>query len=350
MLQVTRVIAPILLLAVTVLAATAQNQQAPTLHTNEAFVDETLRSSTLAIGDPKAVFIYILANLPTRVKVYPTENFYYFRFTHNGVPYAGNIRLDPNDRDAGKVHFVYFQQMTAWRQEGSEGHALFDAASGVIVERIEPLAYRVSYGQTAVVFALNDLSGVKMPAAQIGPREQYLGLIFDEAAIRFFLVFNSKLKLFHYVLDETSGVADELYRSKRTDRILIGRRTGFAFYRDHRLDRKILIGAYELNSLVNNYYDGPFDQLPENFIVGEELREAMIASDPVVKGQIDRLGNYTDGGGRFVIHPYMLYTTERDLYRIDRCAVRRKRSPEYYRCFVVPATGAPSPSRRKKRP
>ena len=35
-----------------------------------------------------------MSQLPERVKVYPTENYYYFGFLHDGIRYAGNIRLD----------------------------------------------------------------------------------------------------------------------------------------------------------------------------------------------------------------------------------------------------------------
>src|SRR5262249_14882922 len=112
-------------------------------------------------------------------------------------------------------------------------------------------------------------------------------------------------------------------------------RTGFAFYRDHRLDRKILIGAFEANSEVNNYFDGPFDQLPENFIEGEILRQAIVESDPHVKGKIDRLGHYLDGKGRYGIHPYVLYRKESELAVVHRCANdRRIQSTAYYKCFV----------------
>jgi hypothetical protein len=45
------------------------------------------------------------------------------------------------------------------------------------------------------VFELNDLSNVKPPPGAFGPDEAYLGPVFDESAIRFFLVFNRKLKL-----------------------------------------------------------------------------------------------------------------------------------------------------------
>jgi hypothetical protein len=222
----------------------------------------------------------------------------------------------------------------------------------VLVERMDRLLYRVSHKGKTVVFALNDLSEVKPPPSIIGPDEKYLGPVFDESAIRFFLVYNSKLKVFHFILDESGKVADEFFKAARADRILIGRRTGFAFYRDHRLDRKILIGAFEANSVLNTYFDGPFDQLPENFIEGETLRDAIIDYDPSVKGKIGRLGQYADGSGRYVIHPYMLYRKESDLYGVYRCAISKaKRAADYYRCFDLDeaAKGSEPVSKPKKK-
>src|SRR5262249_51500633 len=157
------------------------------------------------------------------------------------------------------------------------------------------LTYRVSYKNKAVVFSLNDLSGARPPGGVLGSDEEFLGPVFDESGLRFFFVFNKHLKAFHFILDETVAVADELNPIKQTDRIVIGRRTGFAFYRDHRSDRRILIGAFEGNVNVNNWFDGPFDQLPENFIEGEALRSAIIAADPEAEGKIGRLGHYNNG-------------------------------------------------------
>src|SRR5260370_1380613 len=81
--------------------------------------------------------------------------------------------------------------------------------------------------------------------------------IFQQSSLRFFLVYNSKLKLFRYILAGTVQVTDEFVPSRRTDRIIIGNRTDFAFYLDHRLDRKILIGVFEGHARANNYFDGP---------------------------------------------------------------------------------------------
>jgi hypothetical protein len=312
----------------------------PAVVTNETYVNEAVRSAGFDLADPLAVFAFVLNSLPQRVNVYPTENFYYFRFMHDGVPVSGNIRLDVLDRDQGTVRFAYFEDHADWKKDGREQAIALGASHGVIVERLEPLHYRVSYRGKLVEFVLNDVSQHKPPPAIVGRDEVVIGPIFDESAMRFFLVFNAKQKTFHYLLDETGSVADRLVPSAKTDRILIGTRTGFAFYRDHRLDRKILIGAFDMNSRLNNYFDGPFDQLPENFIEGDILRDAIIAADPEVKGEIDRLGHFLDGSGRYAVHPYMLYKKVDDLYVMHRCATdRRVPAAAYYRCFVIVISG-----------
>jgi len=308
---------------------------APRLYTNESFVEEATRPAKLAIGDPLAVFAFVLNSLPDRVKVYPTENYYYFSFVDRHVRYAGNIRLDVLDRDQGKVHFAYYEDLAEWKNEEPVTHVVLDRAHGVAVEKIAPLAYRITYYNKSVVFELNDLSGVKPPPGALAADEIYLGPVFDESAIRFFLVFNRRLKVFHYLLDETIEVADQLVRLPDTDRILIGKRTGFAFYRDHRLNRKILIGVFEGNSRVNNYYDGPFDQLPDNFIEGEALREAIVAVEPHLAGKIDRYGISPGGADRYLIGPYRHYRYDADLLVFHRCATNPRIATErYHQCFV----------------
>jgi hypothetical protein len=166
--------------------------------------------------------------------------------------------------------------------------------------------------------------------------------------VRFFLLFNKRLKIFHFVLDE-AVTADQFFSPPATDRILIGKRTGFAFYRDHLRDRKIMIGALENNMLVNNYFDGPFDQLPDNFITGETLRDAILAVQPELKGKIDRLGSDPSGEVRFSIDPYRPYRKVSDLYPIHHCAVAKQGTSAYYRCFSGEIGGMPVPEEASAR-
>jgi hypothetical protein len=308
----------------------------PRLFTHESYVEDVLRATKLPIDDPLAMFAYVLGALPSRVTVYPTENYYYFKFVYQNVTYAGNIRLDAMDRDEGKLHFAYYEDLAEWKDQSPVNYVALDMAQGVAVEKLDRLLYRVSYRDKTVVFALNDLSGVKPPPGVLGPDEVYLGPIFDDSAVRFFLVYNRRLKIFHYILDETVPATDQLAPALATDRILIGKRTGFAYYRDRRIERKILIGVFTGNARVNNYFDGPFDQLPDNFIEGDTLQKIILDIDPSLAGKIDRLGGSAGGAERFLISPYMHYRDEDELLAFDRCATNPKVEPaRYYACFVI---------------
>jgi len=287
-----------------------------------------------------AVFAFVFGSLPERVKVYPSENHYYFSFHLNGVRYAGNIKIDARLRAEGKIPFSYYEDRGAWLPDDEGKELILDASRGVSVERVEPLAYRVGYGGKSVVFALNDLSQVKPPPAALAPDDRFIGPIFDESGIRFFLIFNERLKVFHYVLDETITPADTFVPAAVGDgRILIGKRTGFAFYRDQRHERKIMIGAYYANVAANNYLDGPFDQMPDNFIEGDALQLAILAVEPSFKGEINRYGSLSDGA-RFAITPYMHYRDPKELAVFDACATsKRIPAQQYEACFSLPLQG-----------
>ncbi len=331
-----------MMLALAVVAATPAFAQtapdtAPNLHLHQSYIEEVARATDLDVKEPLAVFAYVLNALPQRVKVYPTENYFYFSFVHRGVPYAGNIRLDASNRDQGKVQFGYFEQTTQWLDDMPTVFRELDAKDGVKLEKVERFLYRLTYKDKSVLFALNDLSDVKPPTTAVAPGEQFIGPVFDDSGIRFFLMFNPGIKSFLFVLDETVPVADQLLPNPRRPRLWIGKRTGFIYYADHRLKRKILAGVYEDNVRVNNYFDGPFDQLPDNFIEGETLRNALLQIQPGLKGQIDRFGGTPDGEIRYMIAPYKTYKEEREFDAMDRCATRRAKGvrPDYYRCFVT---------------
>jgi hypothetical protein len=320
--------------------AGAQAADPPQLHTHQSYIEEIQRPTTLDVKDLMATFGYVLNSLPDRVKIYPTENYFYFTFTHNGLPYAGNIRLDASDRDRGKVQFAYYEQTTGWFDETPSYFKTLDAADGVTLEKVERFLYRLSYGGKSVLFELNDLSQVRPPAGALAPKESFIGPSFDDSGVRFFLIYNAAIKNFLFILDETVKVTDEFVESSRDGRILTGKRTGFVFYRDHLRDRKILIGVYEENVRVNNYLDGPFDQLPDNFIEGEILRNAILEVDPKLKGKIDRFGGTPDGEVRYNISPYLIYKDERAFDPVDRCASRAQARPSaYYRCFLLDKSG-----------
>ena len=312
----------------------------PALRTNQQMIEEIKKRPDFDIEDIIAVFRFVFFSLPDVVRVYPTENYYYFDFYRDGVRYAGNMRLAAVDRDKNIFHFAYFAAANSATSDGEMHYKRLSAKDGVKVEKLDRFAYKVHYQGKQVVFQLNDLSDVKPPEGLLRDNEVYIGPVFDESGLQFFLVFNPDRKIFHYIFNENEPVPDELLQSLVAERILIGRRTGFAFYKDHYIDRKLLIGVHTFNMLVNNYYDGPFDQLPDNFITSDKLMKAIEASDPSVAGRIDRYGYLKGVEGRYLIGPYLGYSDPSELIPFDRCATDPSIPRDIYPgCFAIQGGG-----------
>lgn len=307
----------------------------PVIYTNENLMESVLKKSTLDLSKPKLVFQHILNSLPEKVKVYPTEGYYYFYFYQDGVKYAGNIRLDVEERANGNLLFNYFKATNDWSYDEANSFRKFGKKDGIIIKETGRLTYDVTSGNRTVTFIINDLANVKPPSGMLKADEKYLGPVFDESGIRFFLVFNKNIKGFHYILDETDGVADELMSNKALKNIVIGRRTGFAFYNNAELKRKVLIGVHDRNSAVNNYFDGPFDQLPDSFLNGDDLKNAILEVAPGLKGKIDRYGNFDGDEQRYLISPYTYYSAAEDLKFVEDC-VTGKQFKDTGECFLIP--------------
>ena len=192
-----RAIAPaIATLMLAVADCPARAADLPKLNTNQEYVEENSANTNLDTADPQAVLGFVLSSLPQRVKVYPTENYFYFNFTQGGIKWAGNLRFDVETRDAGKVHMTYFKDFTRWQRDEVDTTVIWDATRGVTVEKIADLVYRVGFRGRSVVFELNDLASVVPPQGAVRDGEKYLGPVFDESGIRFFLVFNPVSGLF----------------------------------------------------------------------------------------------------------------------------------------------------------
>jgi len=283
---------------------------APALHLNQHYLEELNTPSGLDLGKRLDVFRFVFTSLDDEVRVYPTENYFYFSFFHNGLEIAGNIRLDALDRDDGIVHFAYFMKYNRWNEDLISEYRKLTRADGVEVERRAPLVYALRAFGREVVFRLHD------------------------SGLAFYLVYDRSLRLFHYILNIEVSAAEIYLKSRMSDDILIGQRTGFAVIEDRMRERRILIGIYGGNSLVNNYFDGPFDQLPDNFIEGDSFREILEHAFPDVRGEIDRFGNSNGGDSRLLVTPYIHYHNQAQLAEIASCAqAAGDDRGTYYRCF-----------------
>ena len=62
--------------------------------TNEKYIDG-LYNQDLNVSDEKEVFSFVFENLDNEVTVYPTENYYYFKFNAQGKIFGGSLTLFP---------------------------------------------------------------------------------------------------------------------------------------------------------------------------------------------------------------------------------------------------------------
>jgi hypothetical protein len=220
--------------------------------------------------DPERVFAYAFSWLPSYAIAYPTEGFYYFRTDLEDRSIGGNFRLAELER--GLLVFTYFDR------DSKDALSLeFGANQGLSIERLGPKDYRLNYEGKSVRFVLTAVGTQAPRHLKTLSVETFMGQVYDESGIRFFLFFNEETDSFYYVLNEEDGVNDDL-RHVDTE-FYLGARTGFLFFHDEEYDRKLFVGVDIENVVDNSYLDGPPDQVPYDAV----LRPSMIRAYPGTK-------------------------------------------------------------------
>lgn len=252
--------------------------------------------------DPRSVFEYLWKSVPPVAIVYPTEQYYYYRFDLRQRSVGGNIRLV--DADRGILHIGYFDRA----DQAKSHYAPMGAEHDVHIERLEEGRYRVRHAGREVEFVLARRAlGCGGPPTLLKHESCITGVL-DESGIPLKMVYDSIHRSFSFVLNEGIPAIDPLVPVEGTDgRFLFDRRTEFVFYADARARRRLLVAVSSRNVYENNYFDGPFDQVPPRLALKEKLEAAYpyLKLDP-----IDAHGNFTRREGqRVAISPYLDYAS-----------------------------------------
>ena len=267
--------------------------------------------------DPERFFRYVFSWLPSYAVVYPTEGFYYFRVGDDaGGVTSGNLRLAELDR--GRITFACFEAGTY----GSTETCTIGPSDGLSVEVVSDDTYAVRYGGRTVRFVIRGRSLQATPALAMLPAEQFVGRVYDESGLVFLLLYNEQTNAFYYVLDDAYGINETL--DPIEEPYLLGSRTGFVYYDDPQHDRRLLVGLRRSSVEVNDYFDGPGDQVPYWI----DLRELLHRSYPstLVGDGIDAHGVKLGAPvwARFVIAPYHQYGSVSELLELQ---ADRRREP-----------------------
>ncbi len=306
-------------------AARTPNTRAPMIGGSVSFNQHFVEGLGLELDleQPKEVFAHVFSALPAEARVKPTENYYYFSFTASGRYIWGNLRLGPEDRDKGVLHFAYFVHGDS---EDWEYLALGEE-DGVAVARRAKLDYDVAFQGKTVRFRLNPLSQEPPKAFRYLDGERFVGRCQDESGFVLLLIYSKSRKHFLFALDEENGVN---WGFKKLDHgILLHPSSGFAFYDDPGGRRKVLAGVSARNIALNNYFDGPFDQLPDNYLAETPFGAFVEEAYPYARGHIDRYGKFLAKGikGRMAITPYLEYDSLDELLKSLESATKGARQP-----------------------
>ncbi len=287
---------------------------------------EAWRAEGIDLRHSDAVFAWVFRHLPEEVTVYPTENYYYWRLTAAGREIRGNFRPASGERERGVLSFAY----TEWREfpdETPENPELtrvrrFSAADGVTVKCPDPLTCDISSEGKTVRFHLHDLPQLPPVSFKLPPEEVFVERTWDESGLPFFLCWHKTAKVLFWVLNEEKPVAETF--TEAAPGVILGRRTGFYFWTDAAHgNRKILTAVRGLSVRRNDYFDGPFDQLADNYAAQVPLRKYIAEAFPAIAGEIDLHGYFTSGrdkGNRVALTSYLIYGTATEAIAFTRQA------------------------------
>jgi hypothetical protein len=294
------------------------------------------------LEDVDAYFWHVFSKLPADVTIYPSENYFYFIDHIAGRQIWGNIRLPAGRRERGVLSFGYseFTEFPSGYGNYLSRSKYFTEGDGLVVKQAgDPFTWAVTYNKKSVTFHLHKLNQEPPKLFALRTNEVFIQRTFDESGIQFFLLFNTASNYFFWVLNEEEKVPDEF--SPLDKDILVGRRTGFAFWLDgEKPPRKVLATIRKISVTRNDYYDGPFDQLADNYVDQTKISQWMERAIPSIKGRIDKYGYYTDveRPSRVALSCYGTYYTQADILDFVKKA---KAAPDPY--HFISRGGVPFP-------
>ena len=102
----------------------------------------------------------------------------------------------------------------------------------------------------------------------------------------------------------------------------------------------MLIAVNGANARRNNYYDGPFDQLPDNYADQTKIQSYLERAYPHVKGKIDKRGVLkADRGNRVAVSAYHIYFDDRELTFVASCRKTHAKEPAKFYACITPDEG-----------
>jgi hypothetical protein len=301
------------------------------------FLQSLSQNFTPDINNVDKTLVAVMQHLPHEVQIFTTEQYSYFTFTHEGVEYQGNIRIE--DKGNPRVFFTYFPRGATWLPDPAGYDKIYEGNSILKIEKTEPFSYRLTVAGIDRIFKQIDVSKENPPAKLLKIDEVFLGQVHDDSGVWFFLVFDKKAKTALYLLNEKHGPVDILVPARNSVdnkwvRLFIGQRTGYVYWQEIEPERKRLVGVYLDNIERNNYFDGPFDQLPDSYSGPMTIKQVFQQVKPNQAKNMDEHGNFINAPGfRASIDAYLAYQSLNEFKPLEKCLDGKNSETHNRKCF-----------------
>lgn len=280
----------------------------------------------LHYSDPESVFAFVFARLPYYSIVYPTEDYYYFSFDLPDRKVSGNLRLV--DLVNGYFTIGYFDK----NDPRGETHSIqLDANYGVQTQQMNPTLFALTYHGKTIYFNLPKLVTTPPSDLQLLEGEEYVARVREESGLLFHLIFNHETHSFYYVLDESQPVLEIL--QDQGNQLWLGNRSGYVYYADPVYNRKLLIAISAESVFLNDYFDGPFDQVPPFLDLKQKSYEAYPYTQ-FGKG-LDLYANFLGiSGMRVAISPYKDYYSYEEVPQLVASCESKPKPFLFWECLT----------------
>lgn len=305
---------------------------AGSLMTNEARINGLYTNANML--DVKEAFRRVFDALDDEVVMYPSENALYFRVAVRGKLFDGAFHFDRGTADSAALGFsyavIYEDRMRGRGKVEKAFHRALGPADTVFVEPDDSSGFVVTYMRKRVHFSSYRVAQSVPATLKLLPSEKLVGNTFDESGLRFHLVYNKNVHRLYWLLNEEGFVPEEFETFGST--LAIGMRTEFAFYRDSANHRMVLVGVNAYNVGANNWYDGPFDHLPDNEVHAGRLdmRQYIAPHLGIEPSKLNMYGGYVGREGtRAAVTAYTIYSQPSQLAFVDSLLALKKPADEF---------------------
>lgn len=287
--------------------------------------------------DPRSVVRFLLGVIESGT-VYPTEGYFYFRFHLNGRRISGNLRF--TSIADGVLHTGYFETGVGASRKpggppgiGAVRTGSFRIEQGLTVVS-EPgtggeTLHRISLDGESAAFVIPTIYRARPASLQLRESERFVSGVLDESGYALALIFIEDDPAFRFLLHPEFEPLEKLVPIHHAHHarapLLAGTESEFIFMSDEarksrESDREIgpefgpeigrltLVGVSAERIMANDYFDGPFDQVPPDLA----LRPMLHAAYPYTRtaSPIDEHGNFLGrDASRVAIAPYTAFAS-----------------------------------------